>query len=40
MYPLLQDWEVDELEAFGAQIDRLIGALDTGRGSFVSPPVE
>ncbi|PWC04718.1 MarR family winged helix-turn-helix transcriptional regulator [Mycetocola zhujimingii] len=28
MYPLLTDWEVDELESFAAQLERLTEAID------------
>jgi DNA-binding MarR family transcriptional regulator len=40
MYPLLKEWEVDELEAFAAQIDRLNDALESGVGSFVTPTAD
>jgi DNA-binding MarR family transcriptional regulator len=40
MYPLLQEWEVDELETFAAQIDRLNASLDSGLGGFVTPSGE
>ena len=40
MYPLLREWEVDELEAFAAQIDRLNEALESGVGSVVTPKAE
>ncbi|MFU8947703.1 MarR family winged helix-turn-helix transcriptional regulator [Mycetocola zhadangensis] len=37
MYPLLQEWNVDELESFAAQIDRLNESLENGVGDFVTP---
>jgi DNA-binding MarR family transcriptional regulator len=37
MYPLLAEWEVDELETFAAQIDRLNASLESGLGRFVTP---
>ena len=40
MYPLLKEWEIDELESFAAQIARLNEALESGAGSFVTPPNE
>ncbi|MCP2032515.1 DNA-binding MarR family transcriptional regulator [Okibacterium sp. HSC-33S16] len=37
MQPLLQEWELSELETFAAQIDRLNASLERGLGRFVTP---